>query len=56
MIIAQSQTQQHKRKHCLAHLAITHNAGGSQPDVQQQGREPSLPLERVEDRVFLEDS
>lgn len=29
-----------------APLAITHNAGGNQPDVQQQGREPALPLER----------
>lgn len=56
MIISQSQAQQHKRKRHPAHLAITHNAGGNQPDRQQPWRELSLPLERTEERVFLENS
>lgn len=45
-----------QRKCRPAHLAITHNAGGNQPDTQQLGRELSLPLERREERVFLEDT
>lgn len=45
-----------QRKCRPAHLAITHNAGGNQPDTQQLGRELSLPLERIEETVFLEDT
>lgn len=42
MIITWSQAQ-HRKCARPAHLAITHNAAGNQPDVQQQGREPALP-------------
>lgn len=56
-VIILSPTQaQHKRMCPLSPLTITHNASGNQPDVHQRGREPALPLERVRDRVFLEDS